>query len=682
MSTRDFVLGDLPNESGSQINVTIDLLKHIAEDSTIDKNENFTKYFEEILPVYLHKIKYFPKSQQYLILRNLNIKNFLSDITANNILNNNSLIEELNENIGDHLTRYGAIKKALFEFVKQNERRTTVGLGCLIKVAENYGAKNLENYELLKSVKSNLKLIYEEHSKMLEKEFEFINDITNQLEKKKIEIYNENITKCIANNNYNECITYFKMTKLDLTSFKEFAKAKNNFNLVLHKNALLAQINIGIMIGCNGGINTDSGLSSYRGVGINENNETIDLRNGSRRDGLTQNGYNLSFGFGFGNSRFDNMEPVVDLLYYGEFKEYYILLRKIFNIMTKQYVFKDVASLGNIILNRINHVELKKDLFKEDIFSNMSLIISRFKDKEFANASLISELKDNNYITEYNTRMVYDNESVAYNYTTHCTLTGFRGPNCYLRISGNSSQESKFKIYDLIIGTYAFTNNKSNATSFQIIYEQGVNDLYSIELKIDNKSIEHNNETLSQTLNACFGVIYSGGKNDKDTCRNVFKETCGNELDYRCKESGLYDILTENPPSNNYLPEPCQNKLNDDNYNISNNNECQYWFYSYMLSGNIELKPSAIVGFSLLMQANYNNKKLCQNCRIEEFNKNNETNNLIYLNDNIDTIYKWYIPSATDLEDEAERSAYFLIENSKYIKVYSLLFLLISIIIF
>jgi hypothetical protein len=101
-----------------------------------------------------------------------------------------------------------------------------------------------------------------------------------------------------------------------------------------------------------------------------------------------------------------------------------------------------------------------------------------------------------------------------------------------------------------------------------------------------------------------------------------------------------------------------------------------------MLSGNIELKPSAIVGFSLLMQANYKNKKLCQNCSIEEFNKNNETNNLIYLNDNIDTIYKWYIPSATDLEDEAERSAYFLIENSKYIKVYSLLFLLISIIIF
>ena len=214
------------------------------------------------------------------------------------------------------MTRYGAIKKALFEFVKQNERRTTVGLGCLIKVAENYGAKNLENYELLKSVKNNLKLIYEEHSKMLEKEFEFINDITNQLEKKKIEIYNENITECIANNNYNECITYFKMTKLDLTSFKEFAEAKNKFNLVLHKNALLAQINIGIMIGCNGGINTDSGLSSYRGVGINENNETIDLRNGSRRDGLTQNGYNLSFGFGFGNSRYDNMEPIIDYLFF------------------------------------------------------------------------------------------------------------------------------------------------------------------------------------------------------------------------------------------------------------------------------------------------------------------------------------------------------------------------------
>ena len=112
------------------------------------------------------------------------------------------------------------------------------------------------------------------------------------------------------------------MTRLNLSSFIEFAKAKNNFNYVLHKNVLLAQINIGIMIGFNGGINYDSGLLSYKGIGINEEkNTTYDLIYGSRTDGLTQNGYNLSFGFGFGNSKYDNMEPIIDLLYYGKFKE-------------------------------------------------------------------------------------------------------------------------------------------------------------------------------------------------------------------------------------------------------------------------------------------------------------------------------------------------------------------------
>ena len=171
-------------------------------------------------------------------------------------------------------------------------------------------------------------------------------------------------------------------------------------------------------------------------------------------------------------------------------------------------------------------------------------------------------------------------------------------------------------------------------------------------------------------MNACFGVIYSGGKNDKDVCRNVFKETCGNELDYRCKESGLYDILTENPPSNVFLPEPCMEDFDS--------NECQYWFYTYMTSGNIELKPSAIVGFSLLVQANDTFKKQYPNTNV--ISENIDSNNSLYNSSSV--LYKWYIPTSKDLEDETERAAYFLIENSGYIKVYTLLFFLLSIFIF
>ena len=675
ISTRSYDIGTLPNEGGSLINVTSSILKQISENDDIDKNEAYENYYNIILPILLDRIKYFPKVEQYLILNRLNISRN-GRLDKNYLINNESLLNDLNNKNKEQTSLYDEIKKSFFEFVKQNERRTTVGLGCILKVAEKYGAKNLENYELLKEVKKNLKKIYEEQEKMLEKEFFFINDIKDQLNEKKILFYNISVEKCNSNQSYDDCIEHFKMTRLNLSSFIEFAKAKNNFNYVLHKNVLLAQINIGIMIGCNGGINYDSGLSSYKGIGINEEtNTTYDLINGSRTDGLTQNGYNLSFGFGFGNSRYDNMEPIIDLLYYGKFKESYLELRKIFNIMSKHYVFKDVANLGNVILNKFNHAKyIKNDSINNFYYdhNDMKVIIDRLNDKKFANASLIVQLKEGQKISPENSQVVYDNESITRRYK-NCGANEI----CYYRInSTNKSNKTDYKIYNEIRGIYTITNDTKDAKTFRLIYLQEQENYINIQL--NGTEIEPDNKTLSETLNACFGVIYSGGKNDKDVCRNVFKETCGNELDYRCKESGLYDILTENPPSNESLPEPCRINISSEQWDNEISDECQYWFYTHMTSGNIELKPSAIVGFSLLVQANDTFKKQYPNTNV--ISENIDSNNSLYNSSSV--LYKWYIPTSKDLEDETERAAYFLIENSGYIKVYTLLFFLLSIFIF
>ena len=675
ISTRSYDIGTLPNEGGSLINVTPSILKQISENDDIEKNDAYENYYKIILPTLLDRIKYFPKVEQYLILNRLNISRN-GRLDKNYLINNESLLNDLNNMNKEQISLYDEIKKSFFEFVKQNERRTTVGLGCILKVAEKYGAKNLENYELLKEVKNNLKEIYMKQEEMLKTEFLFINDIKDQLNKKKVLFYNISIENC---QNYDTCIPNFKKTKLDLSSFEDFARAKNEFNSLLHKNVLLAQINIGIMIGCNGGINYDSGLSSYKGIGINEeNNEIYHLVNGSRIDGLTQNGYNLNFGFGFGNSRYDNMEPIIDLLYYGKFKESYLELRKIFNIMSKHYVFKDVANLGNIILNRFNHAKyIKKDFIKNSGYfnhSDMEAIIKRLENKTFANASLIVQLKKGERISPENSQVVYDDESITRK-KEDCEVKKI----CYYRIDSTDSNESytNYKIYNEIRGIYTITNDTNDAKTFRLIYLQDEDNSFYINIQLNGTEIEPDNKTLSETLNACFGVIYSGGKNDKDVCRNVFKETCGNELDYRCKESGLYDILTENPPSNVFLPEPCMDGFESD----IKSEKCQYWFYTYMTSGNIELKPSAIVGFSLLVQANYTNKKNYSSDSDRDIIDDN-----LSFNDNLyeknSKLYEWYIPTSKDLEDETERAAYFLIENSGYIKVYTLLFFLLSIFIF
>lgn len=85
----------------------------------------------------------------------------------------------------------------------------------------------------------------------------------------------------------------------------------------------------------------------------------------------------------------------------------------------------------------------------------------------------------------------------------------------------------------------------------------------------------------------CFSVFMSGGKNDKESCRDTMTQKCGNELDYRCKQSGLYDYLNENPIST-----PFQNQDPND-INI---------LYGNFTLGNFILKPSALASYSLIEQ--------------------------------------------------------------------------------
>ena len=660
ISTRSFDIGTMPNEGGTQIQITEDLIKDISQNTEIVQNGNFEYYVKEILPKLSEKIRFFPKAEQYLFLNRLNVVNTLKSIHNTSLINKNQLYSDLNKSNEQNINLYDEIKKSFFEFVKQNERRTTVGLGCLIKVAEKYGAKNLENYELLKAVKKYLKEIYVAQENMLEKEFFFINDIKDQLNEKKVSLYNITLEECYKtkydNNsiNWKDCIKDFEMNKLNLTSFEEFADAKNEFNFILHKNALLAQINIGIMIGCNGGINPDAGLSSYKGTYLN----------GSRMDGLTQNGYNLNFGFGFGNSRFDNMEPISDLLYYGKFKEYYLELRDIFNTMTKHYVFKDVANLGNVILNRVNHAKLK-NITKPVFGKDMQILEDRILNNDtFTNSSIIIELKNKEPIDGKNSRIVYDDESVA---VRKCEKKE-NSSVCYYRINNGSeiTDESLYKIFNGIIGSYSMTNDSLDAMTFVLMYAQNYtdNDFY-IKISIGNKSVEHDNATLTRTLNACFGVIYSGGKNDKDVCRNVFKETCGNELDYRCKESGLYDILTENPISVNDYPIDCSD---------TESSRCYNWINKNILGGGLVIRASVFGSLSLMLER-YSQQNdvfnddsvLLENEESEESEDNSDDF------DDLDDLWKYVEKPKADINNDLnvalKKTVFYQVNQSLYLKI-------------
>ena len=664
LTTRDYDYGYLPQEGGKMMALSKDLIfKFTRNDILLKKEEEKSDEYKAQINEYknnmehmINFLKYFSLAEQSSFLHQtndnaiFNVDAFLSYNDYTKLMFNKSSIS--------NLTTFQLIKNSFFEFVKKNEMRIPIGLGAIIKVANKYGSKNPENFDLYTKVKALLSEIYETHHNMIKVELEFIEDMLNQLIHKRYEILH------ISSLNISDYS--IPMTTLDLTLFEKFAKEKQKFNLLLNKNILLAQVNIGAMDGCNGGINEDTALSSYSGINniTKKHGENVshNLANGTRYGSFTQNGYYLDFGFGFGNIRFDNQQPILNFVDYGPNRIKIKTLRTIFFRMTRNYYFKGVANYGNRILNRINNIIItKNDLYNKTFLNGTESYIKKALEvaqtKNKSNVTLIYRTNNNTYnytYNEFNTDLVYD-------YKDNPLKKGVN--NIYER-KGKASEN--FDAYDGIIGSY--TNLENQNDTFWVLRANKSNQ-ESIEIMINNEIIEEDNETLASTLNACFGVIYSGGKNDKDACRNTFEENCGNELDYRCKESGLYDILTENPAysENNSLPQPCRKGVNE--------YQCQFWFYKYMLNGNITLKPSAIIGFSLLTQSNYDKKKQLN----DEHTIVNETIRNFTIGDNLS---EWFIPSITDLENTAEKASFYQIESSGFVKIYLLSLIIFMIILF
>ena len=93
-------------------------------------------------------------------------------------------------------------------------------------------------------------------------------------------------------------------------------------------------------------------------------------------------------------------------------------------------------------------------------------------------------------------------------------------------------------------------------------------------------------------VQTCMSVFISGGKEDKDLCRYTMNQQCGIEVDYKCKQSGLFDFLNENPVS---LPIKDVLKYPNDE------NKMKYleWVNHVLFKGTVAVSPSAMRGYAL-----------------------------------------------------------------------------------
>ena len=205
--------------------------------------------------------------------------------------------------------------------------------------------------------------------------------------------------------------------------------------------------------------------------------------------------------------------------------------------------------------------------------------------------------------------------------------------------------------------TYPNNESKDNYSTFI----QTKDNKFYYDIVINGTSL--GNDLL--IIQSCFGVFTSGGKHDKNACRDVITKECGINLDYKCKKAGFYDYINANPAV-------IDKSIYGDEDNDKDNKklfELFELFYRHFLLGGIAIRPSAFTGINLILQSYKNGKnlfkefyefddgtELTETCTNDEYDDNLNIDFSILNKDNMEKIQN----------NEIDKSNYNLISKSNY----------------
>ena len=596
--------------------------------------------------------------------------------------------------------------ESISKYVENYEKSLSYGLGCLKAVTQQFGYKTDYNIKMTNRVYENINIILKAQEKLNKCTSKFIHSLQIilvkrrkylfTLESKNIKLNDSDLI--YESNNKNFCyndegeIISIRFSENDkntiVDAFIEYSKCKENFNQILSSYLMDSEISISQMDDCINfqKINENAGNSSKI---INE--PTIVYKNGKKQIGInninlirsdqrTSNGYLLNFGFGFGNSSRDNKTFPFPFGFYEKINSTLNLFNEDFQNNEKKPSIK--SSLNYLLNNE------EKRPFK-DLYNS---ILEDFKDDENKNKTLLNLKKlieeNNNYSISCN----YINDSKTNNPIFSCSD--------YSNLTSDNAGET------LNLTKKNTTIHNFSLESIEAIKYKSKYYIYSTAIEDKKRlfSFIYNGEELEskfyETIQSCFGVFSSGGYNDKEACRDIIKEKCGTEIDYKCKKSGLYDYINSNPVSN-YLPHECSNLT-------LNKNECFDFIDKHFLLGSIAIKPSSLLSFSLLQQANVNGYSLNKENHIPVSFFYGACNNNTFIQDTVndDNIEKFFNDTCDNIQNNknyfpnilgsnpyeegdisiqhyyVDQGNYFLLKSKEYFLCVNIVFYLIYFLIF
>ena len=466
-------------------------------------------------------------------------------------------------------------RDALVEYINQNAKRLPKGLSCLIKVVNTFSHDSFEDKELLKSIYTNIDNVIKAQNNIATCQINFMDALFNvglQRRQYLMEIVDYGNNDGLTSNN--ELLTdekgdYYNVkyplnlvpteeTPTIITEFKEFASCQQYYNHEITRNIIESEISISQLKKCfnENEYNPDAGKSSDKVVisSINYHKKKvigINEGNGTRSDQRTQTNHTLNYGFNLGKTS---------------------LALNAKKQITHKYT---INAEWNTIINEIKPTKptLLTGIESKIPFSNLhNLLITYGSPIPTISSSCLQEI-------ELNT-----------NNLNNCPFSSTFNPLSF-PIASYTVSSPKLSLYQ--------TNSKPLLYSEATIDGKVYYDIY-----YDGKSI---GQEYSETSTACISSFGSGGKNDKDACRDVMKTKCGNEIDFRCKQSNLYDLLNEIPIARYSIPPACLGYVSSaSNPTISMQEACLNWIDDKFMLGGIIPKPSQFITYGLTAQSDAN----------------------------------------------------------------------------
>ena len=474
---------------------------------------------------------------------------------------------------------------SIIDYLEEYEKQMPYGLGCIQFTANKYVYDNEYNQDMHYLIYQNINKMFDMQKESIKSKLAFIQVLQRNLiinRQKLLEFTNSQI-----NSNElletNQAGVKFNQVQINETvaAFQNYLEAQREFTYKLGLYGIRAEIALSNMDGCRDYKNPDysAGQSSTsfknpkitykkdrKPIGVNEDSQIgIEKR--------TSNGFKLHRGF-FRGATLRNDQSSASIPSYiprdytNEINKYNTTLATALGTgIISLSLWSDFRSFNDSI-----YEENFAEILNESAF-NQDKLEEAFK----SNEALSNQIKN---ITNETTKC--DQNYIIYCNSTSCEYVLTTNPNESLNWTEKISLATKVE----------------NTKTFIAICKYDESPLAFIISNDDKKEIIANHLRLSSsfrdTLQGCFGVFHSGGKHDKDACRDVIRPQCGTTLDYHCKKLGLYDYINSNPSSSADLPSSCINKTDI--------NGCFAFIKNKFIVGGVALKPSSLIGTNLIIQ--------------------------------------------------------------------------------